>query len=299
MSLRAYGWTNDGTIVDDEAAEIRSWAQHVIDGGAIRPLVADLNDRGVATVTGKTWAAPTITRALTAPRMIGMRDRDGTLEPIPGVDPILDQDTYDQVVAILKDPSRQRFAGRKNPPTLLAGILRCGKCGRNLHATGPSYACSARYGGCGEIGVSQRLADTEVTERVLIRITGDEQLEQIREARARTAGHYEQQIAEAEERITHLADVFGSGAEHREAFDTGVGSAQQVIDAGRAQLALIHTFAAVEQLTEDEVAAWWADAPLDVRRDVIRVVIDHIDVRAKADAEPGAGVGDRMHFHWV
>ncbi|AXQ62277.1 integrase [Gordonia phage TillyBobJoe] len=298
MSLRAYGWTNDGKIVESEADEIRSWARHVIDGGAIRPLVAELNERGVATVTGKSWAAPTITRALTAPRMIGMRERDGELEDAP-IEPILDRETWDEVVAILTDPARKKFASRKNPPTLLAGILRCGRCGRNLHATGPSYACSARYGGCGEISTSQRLADTEVTERVLIRITGDEQLEQIREARERTAGHYEQQIAEAEDRITHLADVFGSGAQHREAFDTGVGSAQQVIDAGRAQLALIHTFAAVEHVTEDEVAAWWSDAPLDVRRDVIRVVIDHIDVRAKADAEPGAGVGDRMHFHWA
>ncbi|UCZ88691.1 recombinase family protein [Gordonia sp. WA4-43] len=299
MSLRAYGWTNDGTIVDDEASEIRSWAQHVIDGGAIRPLVVDLNDRGVATVTGKTWAAPTITRALTSPRMIGMRDRDGTLEPIPGVDPILDRDTYDQVVAILKDPSRQRFAGRKNPPTLLAGILRCGKCGRNLHATGPSYACSARYGGCGEIAVSQRLADTEVTERVLIRITGDEWLEDVADVRRQSVETFESEIADAENRMVHLAEVFGEGG-NQQAFDAGVAKAREVADAARGRIALLDATASLpEKVTDAEVVEWWADAPIDTRRVVIRCVVDYIDVRAKADAEPGAGVGDRMHFHWI
>ncbi|QDH92835.1 recombinase family protein [Gordonia phage Bakery] len=298
MSLRAYGWTNDGKIVDSEADEIRSWAQHVIDGGAIRPLVADLNDRGVATVTGKSWAAPTITRALTAPRMIGMRERDGELEDAP-IEPILDRETWDEVVAILTDPARKKFASRKNPPTLLAGLLRCAKCGRNLHATGPSYACSARYGGCGEISASQRLADNEVTERVLIRITGDEWLAALSDARRESAETFETTIAEAENRIVHLAEVFGEGG-NQQAFDAGVAKAREVAEEARGRIALLDATAALPAaVTDAEIVQWWTDAPIDTRRQVIRVVVDHIDVRAKADAEPGAGVGDRMHFHWA
>ncbi|QNJ56361.1 recombinase family protein [Gordonia phage Portcullis] len=298
MSLRAYGWTNDGKIVESEADEIRSWARHVIDGGAIRPLVAELNERGVATVTGKSWAAPTITRALTAPRMVGLRERDGDLEDAP-IEPILDRDTWDEVVAILTDPARKKFASRKNPPTLLAGILRCGRCGRNLHATGPSYACSARYGGCGEISTSQRLADTEVTERVLIRITGDEWLTALSDARRESAETFETAIAEAENRMVHLAEVFGEGG-NQQAFDAGVAKAREVAEEARGRIALLDATAALpDTVTDAEVVEWWADAPIDTRRQVIRVVVDHIDVRAKADAEPKAGVGDRMHFHWA
>ncbi|QCG77856.1 serine integrase [Gordonia phage Phlop] len=298
MSLRAYGWTNDGKIVESEADEIRSWARHVIDGGAIRPLVAELNERGVATVTGKSWAAPTITRALTAPRMVGLRERDGELEDAP-IEPILDRDTWDEVVAILTDPARKKFASRKNPPTLLAGILRCGRCGRNLHATGPSYACSARYGGCGEISTSQRLADTEVTERVLIRITGDEWLTALSDARRESAETFETAIAEAENRMVHLAEVFGEGG-NQQAFDAGVAKAREVAEEARGRIALLDATAALpDTVTDAEVVEWWADAPIDTRRQVIRVVVDHIDVRAKADAEPKAGVGDRMHFHWA
>ncbi|WNO27914.1 serine integrase [Gordonia phage Halo3] len=298
MSLRAYGWTNDGKIVESEADEIRSWARHVIDGGAIRPLVAELNERGVATVTGKSWAAPTITRALTAPRMVGLRERNGDLEDAP-IEPILDRDTWDEVVAILTDPARKKFASRKNPPTLLAGILRCGRCGRNLHATGPSYACSARYGGCGEISTSQRLADTEVTERVLIRITGDEWLTALSDARRESAETFETAIAEAENRMVHLAEVFGEGG-NQQAFDAGVAKAREVAEEARGRIALLDATAALpDTVTDAEVVEWWADAPIDTRRQVIRVVVDHIDVRAKADAEPKAGVGDRMHFHWA
>ncbi|QDM56130.1 recombinase family protein [Gordonia phage RogerDodger] len=298
MSLRAYGWTNDGKIVESEADEIRSWARHVIDGGAIRPLVAELNERGVATVTGKSWAAPTITRALTAPRMVGLRERNGELEDAP-IEPILDRDTWAEVVAILTDPARKKFASRKNPPTLLAGILQCGRCGRNLHATGPSYACSARYGGCGEISTSQRLADTEVTERVLIRITGDEWLTALSDARRESAETFETTIAEAENRMVHLAEVFGEGG-NQQAFDAGVAKAREVAEEARGRIALLDATAALPAtVTDAEVVEWWADAPIDTRRQVIRVVVDHIDVRAKADAEPGAGVGDRMHFHWA
>lgn len=299
MSLRAYGWNTDGTVRPDEADRIREWADYIIGGGAVRPLVAELNEQGVATVTGKTWAAPTITRALTHPRMIGKRDRNGQLDDAPGIDPILDEATWDRVVAILKDPDRQRFARGKNPPTLLSGVLRCGKCGRNLHATGPSYACSARYGGCGEIAISRRLADAEVTERVLIRLTGDDMLGAISDARAATSGHYEQQITDANARITHMAEVFGSGSNQQDAFDTGVKAAQRVIDQAETQLALLDATRSVPRLTERAIVEWWAEAPLSRQRDVIRVVVDRIDVRPKAEAEPRAGVGDRMHFHWA
>lgn len=299
MSLRAYGWNNDGTVRPDEADRIRSWAQYVADGGAVRPLVAELNDAGVPTVTNKKWAAPTITRALTHPRMIGMRDVDGELVDAPGVEPILDEGLWRQVVAVLRDPDRQRFAAGKNPQSLLSGLLRCGKCGRTLHATGPSYACSARYGGCGEISISRRLADAEVTERVLIRLTLDESLEALSDARTLSGEHYQQQIVDAEARIAHLAVTFGDGAELREAFDAGVSAARTRIDESRSRLAFLAATEALPALTEEAVIEWWADdTSVETRRSVIGVVVDHIDVRAKADAEPGAGVGDRMRMRW-
>lgn len=298
MSLRAYGWHNDGTIIEEEAAEIRRWAEHIAAGGAVRPLVNDLNDRGVPTVTGKAWATPTITRALVAPRMIGKKLKNGELVD-SDVEPILDRETWERVRAILTDPARKKFAGRKNPPTLLAGVLRCAKCGKNLHATGPSYACSARYGGCGEIGISQRLADAEATERVLIRLTDEHWRRAIRDARKASTVAYERDIADAEARIQHLAEVFGDGGD-REAFDAGVAKARETIEHARNRLALLSATGALpDTLTERAVVEWWLEAPVTVRREMIRVVVDHIEVRPKAESEPGTGASDRMTFRWA
>ncbi|QOC56050.1 serine integrase [Gordonia phage Clown] len=298
MSLRAYGWDNDGNTIESEADEIRAWAQHILDGGAIRPLVVELNDRGIPTVTGKTWAAPTITRALTSPRMIGKRERDGELVDAD-IEPILDTETWERVRAILTDPERKKFAGRKNPTTLLSGILRCAKCGRKLHATGPSYACSARYGGCGEIAISQRLADAEATERVLMRVTSPEWRKAITDARRQSAEAFERQIADAEQRITHMAEVFGEGGEQA-AFDAGVAAAREVADTARGHIALLEATAALpETITDRAIVEWWAAAPVSTRREMIRVVVDHVEVRAKRDSEPRTGVSDRMTFRWA
>ena len=46
--------------------------------------------------------------------------------------PITDPDTYATVKAILTDPARRRGVG-KPPTTLLAGVLKCGKCGQRMN----------------------------------------------------------------------------------------------------------------------------------------------------------------------
>ena len=70
---RPYGWGDNGQLVDSEAAELQAMASQIIDGVPVRRVVADLTDRGVATVTGGQWAPLTVTRALTSPRMVGKR----------------------------------------------------------------------------------------------------------------------------------------------------------------------------------------------------------------------------------
>ena len=66
---RAYGWTPDGQIVDDEATIIRELAARTLDGATTAELVRDLTARGIPTVTGATWKKPSVALSRTTTAM--------------------------------------------------------------------------------------------------------------------------------------------------------------------------------------------------------------------------------------
>jgi site-specific DNA recombinase len=137
-----------------EADMLREAANRVvIDGDTEYAICKDWNERGVPSPKGGRWHPTCLRRILMAPRNVGIRQHepgyrhgkrsDATVSYPASWPSILDRDTYDEMMAILDDPSRcsGRSYARRH---LLAGFLVCGKCGHRMGSVTdrrPRYAC--------------------------------------------------------------------------------------------------------------------------------------------------------------
>lgn len=137
---RPYGYEADGvTVVPAEAQHLRWAAAQVLAGTSLNAVCAGLNQRGARTATGKEWRPTELRRALVRPRNAGLSVHQGQVVGKAGWPPILDEDTWRGVCAVLGDPAR-----RTNTTTarkwLLSGLARCGVCGDPVR----SFSASAR-----------------------------------------------------------------------------------------------------------------------------------------------------------
>ncbi len=137
----AYGWRREQVYDDqgrrlgsrdvvhpEQAGVIRGAAAAVLAGESLRSYVAALNVRGEVTLNDKPWSTTTLRLILLRERNTGLRVHQGQVIGRGNWEPILDDDTFRRVVAVLTDPDR-----RTSPPSsavkyLLSGIAKCGIC---------------------------------------------------------------------------------------------------------------------------------------------------------------------------
>lgn len=299
---RAYGWTSDGNIIDTEATELRAMADHIADGGKMRGLVQDLQDRGVATVTGKPWAPITVRRALTNPRIIGMKaDSEGNLVAAD-VPPILGKRTYNKIHKILTDPARAKFTPHGGKPHILMpnGTVICGTCGKTMYSseregrTQPDYMCAVRSGGCGGVAMSSPILDAEVTERILARLANKRSREKLARTATQPASYYQKQIDQARDRLVVLAETFGGPTGHRPAFDAGVAAANKVIAQAERDLQIVQADGMLPPPSIDDIVDWWEQAPKSTRLEVVALLLDKVEVFSTKTHAPA----ERVKIHW-
>jgi site-specific DNA recombinase len=122
---RPFGYEADGvTIRDLEADAIRLAASWVLEGVGLRRIAQELNAREVPTAQGHigTWVHSVIRKILLAPRIAGLAVYKGEIVGPGNWDPILDRQTWDDVVAILGDPHRKK-ARPGSGRYLLTGLI--------------------------------------------------------------------------------------------------------------------------------------------------------------------------------
>ncbi|RDI32472.1 recombinase-like zinc beta ribbon protein [Rhodococcus sp. AG1013] len=303
---RAYGWADDGiTIVEPEAKELRAMAEQLLAGGTLRGLVADLEERGIATATGKTWQPITIKRSLTNPRIIGKR-KSGDQLVRAEAQPILDKRTFTKLVALLHAPERARFIGDRSRVHLLGGgIARCGVCGSalfpNTSSTRPdSYACAIRSGGCGKISIKADDLEADVVERVLARMSDAsfrrDLAKSLNELQSSTDA--ERELAEIDRRFEILGEDFADGVIDRATMRAGT----ERVRARKATLELhIGRREVLDDLPEpdvEQIVQWWEETSKARRRDVVTVLLDHVTVK-RTTRRGHAGIDpDRLHYEW-
>lgn len=126
---RGYGLEADGkTLRADEAERIRAWATHVLAGGSIRSLAAQLNTVGIPTVRGTAWRPKVIRTILLAPRIAGLRIHNGVEYPSWSPE-IVPPATWRALKVVLEGRRHGHSTARK---WLGVGLYACERCDRGV-----------------------------------------------------------------------------------------------------------------------------------------------------------------------
>lgn len=171
-------------INEDEKKVIQQAATDVLLGVSLITICRDLNERGVRTTRGNEWRPGPLRLMLESPRLAGYRvhrgtflpNKDGTGFVLGEWDPVLDEDSWQQLYDKLRSRSGQPARSEANRSYLLSGLLRCSEClgpmsGNARKDIGHFYACKVRNGtggkaGCGKVTCSGPAVD-ELVRRMI------------------------------------------------------------------------------------------------------------------------------------
>lgn len=169
-------------VVEDEAKQIKAWADDVLAGVPLRTIARQLRDNGVPTVTDTgydRWQSTTVRDILLRPRNAGLMVYKGKVVGAAPWEPILERDTWETIVAALTDPDRAKGKPGRAPRYLGTGIYLC-QCGQSVviqcGGTGkvPGYRC----GTIGEGHIRRKAANVDelVQQKVVARLSGSQAL---------------------------------------------------------------------------------------------------------------------------
>jgi hypothetical protein len=272
--------------VPAEAALIREAAQRLIAGESLYGIAQDWRRRDVQRANGGRFTGSDLRSMLHKPRLAGYRERDGELHRADdgsGIQPILDDQTWRAVRAVLDDPSRKRPEVRTSRH-LLSGLIRCGECGgRMVSGTNHGarvYVCQpANFGGrdsgCGKLSVAADPVEQVVTGAWIAAFDGPE-------ARAAVAnGHgadVDAQLGELRDRLkAAVAAHFVEGAITRPQFMDAKRDLEARISGLERQLRRDTESDRRAALVGRSEAVWDA-ATLGERRALLALVVDQVRI---------------------
>lgn len=312
---RAFGYEADKvTVRESEAALIRDAGHRLDRGESVYSILADWHAAGIRTTAGKRWSSTAFRRLMTSPRVAGLRQhgRDPVTKEAFVVgraewDAILDERAWERVKEVFDNPERRRRTGR-SVRYLLAGFLRCGKCGESLVSRLGGRRVTRAYGcpppkwrdGCGRTYIVADKTEAEVVAQLLHRLAGPKLVELRRRAAGgdRKAERLLEQRREDEAELKYLARLKGQGrfstAEWLELRDEVAAR----IKAADAELHRRPKLAAVVDLpdTKAELEALWASWSVDQQRALLKSVVDYIVVGPATTHHWDAS---RIHVHWL
>ena len=165
--IRPFGYQDDKiTINEVEAALIREAAQRILEGGSVRSICADWNERGFTTVHGNAFDRKAVKKILISARMVGLRTHQGEVIGMAQWPAILDEAVWKQVCVILADPTRRMPRASRSYP--LRGIATCALCGSFLVSRGDRrYGCVKDVGGCGGVVINADHLERHIFDTVL------------------------------------------------------------------------------------------------------------------------------------
>jgi DNA invertase Pin-like site-specific DNA recombinase len=284
---RPFGFEPGGIVIrESEAVYIRQAADTLLEGGSLYQIVRDWNLQGVPTVSGTHWTRNHLRQILLAPRIAGIRQYQGKEIGKAVWDPIIEEQKWRRVVALLRDPARQlpRLNEKPGRLYLLRGVLRCGVCGKTLTATykhAPSYGCRQMPGeDSGHVFIAAELAEECVRVRLvpladdprmrnLLSMTAESQVEEIKALIAENA--------DDEAKLDEWADMFNSGETTRPEYVKQTAVIRKRIDGRLSRIGTMRGQSTLDEFGGSVVEDWDIFSPED-KRAVILALVDHINV---------------------
>jgi len=142
LGVRLTGYTPKGDLISDEAVVVRRMFEEITAGATLKAIARGLESDGIQTRHGKPWNPSSVRTILTNPRYAGRAVYQGRETGDRGAwPPIVTDDEYDVVQAILDNPERRRQQGTERR-WLGSGLYLCGVCDQPVSAwSGARYRC--------------------------------------------------------------------------------------------------------------------------------------------------------------
>ncbi len=240
---RPFGFEIDFvTVRESEAEVIRELAQRLIAGETLRTLCKDLNERGIATPTGRSWSPTPLRRMLRSARISGQREHRGEIVAAGRWPAIITPAQTRRIRTLLDDPARR--AARPARTYMLRGLLRCAVCRAPLVARPRGdgerrYVCPHGPGLAGK-GCVYALAEPLeqfVVEAVLWELDSPELAEAIRGNGHRPTTDWDRQVDGAQTKLDELASAYAGGTISMREWLLAREPIQQQLDVARRQSA--------------------------------------------------------------
>lgn len=265
---------------------------HGLDDSSVAKL---LTDAGVA-ADPTAWRAANVRAMMRRGALCGWREfspgaRGGSGELVAqgSWTPILTKETTERIREIT---NREGVRQKGRPPKhLLASILRCAQCGSSMGGSpdghgGTRYACSKQPGRdrCGGVTVTGRPVEELVTRTVL---------DALADAGVRVGRSHQSpvpaKVAAAQKELLEvqaLRESYPAKAAYGEiSLDQWAAFSAALDERERAASRIIGTWAPSTRrvlravpVGRADIESWWAGQDTTTRRDVIKVLIDHIPV---------------------
>lgn len=278
---RRFGYTADGSALVEPEAEALRWAYgHVLAGGSVASVTREWRRRGLTGPSGGKLVDPAVRDYMLRPMNAGIAVYQGAEVGRTDMPTVVDEATWRAVRAVLSDPARRTTVGRP-PKTLLTPFLRCAECkgpmsgGTRSEAGGkprrPVYLCR---NGCTQR--SRPLLDEAIGSMVVA------YLEREHLRLDSTPGDGTQLARESEalrQERQALEEAFTRGDLDVAAFSLGIranNARREALDARAVPATAGRDVAAIASAVD--VAAAWDAASVDTRREVVRVVVDRIEI---------------------
>lgn len=271
-------------VIPAEADVIQQAARRVLAGESLRAVARSLNEQGATTTTGKPWTGSALRKVLIRPATAGLRGSAGEVIGKGEWEPLLDEDTWRGVVAVLTDPSR-RTTDRYARTYLGSGLYLCGVCGGPLTGNttaggGPgnrraAYRCRAadRDGQSHVVRDVERL-DAFVVNVIVERLSRLDALEASAPPPEDTTPLHTEAAA-LRARLDDAARGWAAGALTQAQLLAATSELRTRLDAVEARIGQVRQGGALDGLTgADDVRAAWEAMPLDRRRSVVDLLVN-------------------------
>jgi DNA invertase Pin-like site-specific DNA recombinase len=282
--LRGYGYEGD-KVVEDEAVVIVDAARRVLAGESLSSVCRSLKEWKILTAGGTTWIPSKLQKVLMSARISGRREHHGEIVSDTATWPaIISPEDSDRLRALLGNPARRTSTstGRKY---LLAGILKCGRCGGRM-ATRPRdgvrrYVCAAVAGGdsCGRMAINGEKTDEFVRDMVLIALDSPGMAERLRE-RDGVGADLIEAIRRDEEEMEEIAADKAEGRITRKEWLVQREIVVNRLDAARRRLARQTQTNALTSFvgTFEEMQGRWEGLNVSQRRAIVSAVLVSLKV---------------------
>lgn len=278
LGVRLTGYTVKGEIVEDEAQIVRRIFELFLQNNQLKQVAAALENEGYKTRRGGRWNFSSVRGILTNPRYAGRAIYRGEETGERGNwEPLVSDEDYDRVQAILRDPARKtKNVDPRARVHLGSGLFYC-TCGRKMRSfSGAAGATGTRRYRCAAGCYSRTMSP--IDELVLTVVRGILSQPELAKTVARRSlpdvGPLMAEIEGARARVRAIESDYDQGLIDGRRYKIATDKAQEKIDRLTRDLASMQMSSAMgDVVTAPDPVELFDSLDLDGRRAVVDTLV--------------------------